>query len=72
MADDRALDDAMRTSLPASPMPLSSNVGSPNGSVPDLDGTGIQPSTMEDKINEKFIQIAKLPLLMQSVSRFEN
>ena len=27
---------------------------------------------MEEQINEMFIQIAKLPLLMQSVSRFEN
>ena len=27
---------------------------------------------MEEKINEMFVQIAKLPLLMQSASRFEN
>ena len=27
---------------------------------------------MEDKTNERFVQIAKLPLLMQSKSRFEN
>ena len=46
-------------------------MGSPNGSLPDLDGTGFRPSTVEEKINEMFIQIAKLPLLMQSISRFE-
>ena len=49
MVDDRAFDDAMRTSLPASPMPLSSNVVSPNGSLPDLEGTGIHPTTMDEK-----------------------
>ena len=27
---------------------------------------------MEEKINEMFVQVAKLRLLMQSVSRFEN
>ena len=27
---------------------------------------------MEEKINEMFVQVAKLPLLIQSVSRFEN
>ena len=27
---------------------------------------------MEEKINEMFVQIAKLPLLVQSISRFEN
>ena len=54
--------------LPAS----SSNMGSPNGSLPDLEGTGYRASTMEEKINEMFVQVAKLPLLIQSVSRFEN
>ena len=39
MATDRACEDAMHTSLPRSP-PLSSNVGSPNGSGHDLDGMG--------------------------------
>ena len=48
MADDRAFDDAVCTSRPASPMPLSSNVGSPNGSLPDLEETGIDPTTMEE------------------------
>ena len=43
-----------------------------NGSLPDLEGTGYRASTMEEKINEMFIQIAKLPLLLQSISRFEN
>ena len=39
MATDRACEDAMHTSLPGSP-PLSSNVGSPNGSGHDLDLMG--------------------------------
>ena len=39
IATDRTCEDAMHTSLPRSP-PLSSNVGSPNGSGHDLDGMG--------------------------------
>ena len=59
------------TDVPVSPLPASSsNVGSPNGSLPDLEGTGIRAGTMEDKINEMFIQIAMLSLLMQSLFRF--
>ena len=50
----------------------SSKVGSPNGSPPDLEGTGYRVSTVEEKINEMFVQVAKLLLLVQSVSRFEN
>ena len=46
------------TDVPESPLPASSSIiGSPNGSLLDLEGTGYR---------------AKLPLLMQSVSRFEN
>ena len=45
--------------------------GFPNGSLPELEGTGYRPSTMEEKINEMSVQIA-LPLLMQSLSKFEN
>ena len=61
------------TDVPASPLPASSsNIGSPNGSLPDLDGTGFRASTMEEKINEMFVQIVKVPLPMQSISRFEN
>ena len=61
------------TDVPVSLLPASSsNMGSPNGSFPDLEGTGYRASTMEEKINENFVQIAKLPLLMQSISRFEN
>ena len=44
----------------------------PNGSLPDLEGTGYRACTRKEKINEMFVQIAKLLLLMQSVSRFEN
>ena len=61
------------TDVPVSPLPASSsNMGSPNGSLPDLEGTGYRASTMEEKINEMFVQVAKLPLLIQSVSRLEN
>ena len=61
------------TDVPASPVPASSsNMGSPNGSFPGFERTGYHPSTMEEKINEMFIQVAKLPLLMQSISRFES
>ena len=61
------------TDVPVSPLPASSsNVASPNGSLPDLEGTGYRACTMEEKINEMFIQIAKLPLFMQSISRFES
>ena len=47
-------------------------MGSPNGSRPDLEGIGYRASTIEEKINEFFVQNAKLPPLMQSISRFEN
>ena len=61
------------TDVPVYPVPASSsNMGSPNGSILDLDGTGFRACTMEEKINEIFTQIAKLPLLMQRKSRFEN
>ena len=61
------------TDVPVSPLTASSsNMGSPNGSLPDLEGTGYRASTMEEKIHEMVAQVAKLPLLIQSVSRFEN
>ena len=61
------------THVPISPAPASpSNVGSPIGSLSDLEGTGYRASTMEVKINEMFVQVVKLPLLIQSISRFEN
>ena len=61
------------TNVPVSQVPASSfNMGSPDGSLPDFDGAGYRACTMEEKINEIFTQIAKLPLLMQSISRFEN
>ena len=54
------------TDVPVSPvLATSSNTGSPNGSLPDLAGTGYRASTMEERINEMFVQIAKLPLLIQ-------
>ena len=61
------------TDVPVSPLLASSSIiGSPDGSLPDLDGTGYRASSMEEKISEMFVQVAKLPQLMQSVSRFEN
>ena len=61
------------TDVPVSPLPASSSkMGSLNGSFLDLEGTGYRASTMEKKINDMFVQIAKLPLLMQRKSRFEN
>ena len=55
-----------------SPLPASSsNMGFLDGSLPDLEGRGYRASTMEEKINEVFVQVAKLPLLTQSVSRLE-
>ena len=61
------------TDVPVPPLPAySSNMGSPNGSLPELEGSGYRASTMEEKINEMFVQVAMLPLLTQSVSRFEN
>ena len=60
------------TDVPVSPFPASSsNIGSPSGSLPDFEGTGIRPSAMEWKIKGMFVQVAKLPLRTQSVSRFE-
>ena len=59
--------------MPISPEPGTfSNHGSPDGSTPDHEGTGPRPSITEEKINEMFPQFAQLPLLLQSVCRFEN
>ena len=57
------------TRVPVSPLPAaSSDVGSPNGSIPDLDGTEYRASTMEEKINEIYSQ---LPLFIQNAARIE-
>ena len=64
------IDDASDRPMPPSPVQLSSsNFGSPDGSAPDLERTSFRPSTMEDKINEIYLQ---LPLFLQNVSRIEN
>ena len=61
------------TDVPVSSVPASSsNMGSPNNSLPGLDGTGFRACTMEEKNQRNIHTIAKLPLLMQSISRFEN
>ena len=45
----------MRTSLLGSPTPaLFSNLGSPDGSTPDLERTGSRSSTWEDTINDSY------------------
>ena len=53
-----------------SPAPASSsNMGSLDGSLPDLEGTGFRASTMEEKITEIYLQ---LPLFIQNAARIEN
>ena len=44
------------TNVPISPAPASSsNMGSPNGSLLDVEGTGFQACTMEEKIIEIYL-----------------
>ena len=58
------------TDVPVSPLPASSsNIGYPDGSLPDLERTGSRPSTMEEKINEINL---RLPLFLQNASRINN
>ena len=58
------------TDVPVSPVPASSsNMGSPNGSLPDLEGTGYRATTMEETLNEIYLQ---LPLLARRAARIEN
>ena len=45
------------------------NMGSTNGSLPELDGTGYRATTMEENINENYLQ---LPLFLQNTFRIEN
>ena len=55
------------TNVPISSAPASSsNLGSPDGSLPNLEGPGFRASTMEEKINEIYLQ---LPLFMQIAAR---
>ena len=56
MATDRALKDAVHTTLLGSQAPSSSNVGSPYGSAPDLERTVSRPNTRWRKINEIYLQ----------------
>ena len=81
MANDRTCEYAMHTSLPVSPRPSSSNLGSPDGSVPDLDRVGVRSAgsieeRMEAILARKFSQIeaslASTPVLVQGFTRFEN
>ena len=58
------------TNVPISRAPASSsNMGSPNGSLPDLEGTGFRACTMEEKINEIYLQF---PLFIQNAAGVEN
>ena len=58
------------TNVPIFPAPASSsNMGTLNGSLPDFEGTGFRASTMQEKINEIYVQ---LPLFMQNAARIEN
>ena len=55
------------TNVLISPAPASSsNMGSPNDSLPDLEGTGFRASTMEEKLNEIYLQ---LPLFIQNAAK---
>ena len=69
MATDCAFEDAMHTSLPGSP-PLSSNVGSPNGSGHDLDGMASR-STDEQLTEIRELLLPLIPLA-RSVAKYEN
>ena len=58
------------TNVPISPpQASSSNLESPYGSLPDLEGPGFRASSMEEKINEIYLQ---LPLFIQNAARIEN
>ena len=59
----------MRTSLPGSP-PLSSNVGSPNGSGHDLDGMASRST--DEQLKEIGELLLPLVPLARSVANFEN
>ena len=79
MAKAHTVDDAEHTFVPGSPLQdLSSNFGSPDGSVPDLERVGARStSTMEDKIEailaKRFAQfdinlgaLASIPMFVQA------
>ena len=56
------------TNVPISPAPASSsNMGSPDGALPDLEATGFRANT--EQINELYLQ---LPLYIQNAARIEN
>ena len=73
------------TNVPISPAPASSsNLGSPDGSLPDLEGVGGHPAcTLEEKFEAmltkrlaqfevNFAALASIPMLVQGFSRFES
>ena len=58
------------TNVPISHAPASSsNMGSPDGALPDLEATGFRANTMEEQIKELYLQ---LPRSMQNAARIEN
>ena len=72
MANARTFEDAVHTSLPGSPTPLSNNFGSPDGSAPDIERTGSRSSTRAENQRKSPYSLRKMPLFLQSVSRVEN
>ena len=81
MVNDRTCEDAMHTSSPGSPTPLSSNFGSPDGSILDLDRVGVRSAgSIEERIEailaRQFSQIeaslASIHMLDQGFTRFDN
>ena len=66
MAYDRTFEDAIHTSLSGSPAQLSSNVGSPYGSAPDLERTVSRSTTMEEKSTKSLTATAFLAKHVQN------
>ena len=59
---------ATEQNVPVSPAQASSsNMASPDGSSPDLEGIGPRATTMEEKINENYLQLS---IFTQSVQAF--
>ena len=59
--------------VPTSPLPAtSSNCGSPNVSIPGLEGTGVRPSAMEDKSTKCSYQSRSCHYSCRAYPDFEN
>ena len=65
--------DGMQKSLPVSPTPLSSNLGSPDGSAPDLDRVGVRSaSSIEERRRFSQARLASISIFVQGFTRFES